>query len=540
MAIQPSITLSRGFHVWQLGDIYTGPNGTGTICPNVNDLVWNWEGKPLRCTNLDINTGLSTLVEWAPPVENNEVDNADILLANGGVDPTGFYLLHVDTTVTPHRLVADSKLRLYARNAGYIKYLRGANEVLSQSYDGAGNFIGDQVELVSTEATEGEGVIFTPAMAFTQAHIDQGEEILAVVYNEEGGVVSRTKLLAVHSNLNLTATVNQRFVTDVFLLSPWLQDGGEVINAPINLTVDSLALRGRVVYNNGEVVEYPVDGSRFSLYGLDDYIASKPDYDKTVVLAYRLGSNETSTQLSESSSNTLTKRYALHTLPAKHEYNIKLYAYPTWTGSAWSIRYFMSNLARDTIVEVTDNVTYGTGAVSSFNPLLYGVEQTLTASIKLDDVNENFVPYRHVDVFRITLQGPPRDDLSTPWVIRYLDDSSQLYGDGVAANVYLASATSIAIDLSSGTTSEDDWLAKVYRTTAPLYTLNAESGAPKPTHFDVIVNDISVRYPIDLWEEQLVIEGSVISGQSIMVIWILETAHQDLNLGISAFPVKIQ
>ena len=59
---RPIIVLDRGFSVWAEKDIWTGPDGEGQVCPNVDDLVWSWVHGPMRCINLNVDTGISCLL----------------------------------------------------------------------------------------------------------------------------------------------------------------------------------------------------------------------------------------------------------------------------------------------------------------------------------------------------------------------------------------------------------------------------------------------------------------------------------------------
>ena len=542
--LRPIINLNRGFTVHGEHEVYTGPNGAGQICPNVNDMVWSWSVGPMRCISLDVNTGLSVLEPWKAPEDNKDAEGLDILLGNGGHAPNEYYMLHVDNSVKPATLTADAKLRMYRKDVDHIKYFLGSDVVetgvvISKKYDGSGNWVNDEVDLEVLQVEEPNvRTVVTPRTSHTTHTVKSGDFVTAVAYNEQGGAISRTKLIVHETALFAKGLNTARYVAAINLKSPWMRNDGNVLDIPINLPVSSLGLMGEVVYNNGDVVEYPIDGTRFSLYGLDNYIASVPDYNNPLVLSYLLDENEVSTSQSSTGSNHETKAYTIHTLPAKHEYNLKLYVYPHWDGNGWILKYKLANLSRDVIIDVTDKVVYGEEGISTFNPTLWGIEQNFTVSIRLDEVNAAYAPYRHVQTFKVTLFGPPKTTDNPSWLVHYEDAGDDAYGVKVCAKQVLVSINDYAFDLSSGCNSTDEWLRYAYRAIEPLYDQEVESSAPNPTHFDVTVNGTTKRYPVELWQTKVNFPTNLHTGALVDITWVMETEHQDLYLGTSGFMVK--
>lgn len=541
---RPIIVLDRGFSVWAEKDIWTGPDGEGQVCPNVDDLVWSWVHGPMRCINLNVDTGISVLEPFKAPNQNIDASGLDVIIGNGGHSPTEYYVLHVDNSVQPSTIVPDGKLRLYRKDADHVKYYIGYNdeqvdEVISKQYDGAGNYINDQVKLEPLQAGEPNvATAFVPVQAHTTHTLKSGDIVTAVVYNEQNGQISTTEMVCVESALSNKGLNSARYVTGINLKSPWMRNNSNVLDVPVNLPVSSLGLMAEVVYNNGQKVQHPVDGTKFSVYGLDNYVASVPDYNHPLVLSYRLNANEVSTKQSSTDSNHITEAYSIHTLPAKHEYNLKLYVYPDWDGNMWILRYYLANLSRSEIMEVTSLVTYGDGAVASFNPTLWGVEQTFTVSLRLDEVDASYAAYRHVQSIKLVVFGPPRISNNASWLVHYDDAGEQAYGDSVFAEQRLVTVSDYAFKLGSGSISSDEWLGKVFRPILPLYDKEVETATPNPTHFDVVVGNMRKRYPINNWNEELNFGTNLHTGALVKVIWIIETEYQDLYLGVSGFMVK--
>jgi hypothetical protein len=544
MSIRPIIKLDRGFTSWGEQQIYTGPTGTGQECPNVDDKVWSWTHGPMRCISLNVDTGISIIEPWIPPTNNVDSNGLDILLANGGHSPEEYYMLHVDNSVRPATITPDAKLRMYRKDADHVKYVIGyydesTEEIISKQYDGAGNYINDRVNLEILQADEPNTVtVVTPVRSHTTHTLLQGQIVTAMTFNEQGGLISTTKMI-----VNITALFEKglnsaRYITGIELKSSWMRVDSNVLDIPINLPVSSMGLMGEVTYNNGERIQHPIDGTRFSLYGLDNYVASVPDYNHTLVLSYQFDANEVSTTQSSTDSKHETKAYTIHTLPAKHEYNLKLYVYPHWDGNGWILRYYLANLSRSEIVEVTSLVEYGTSNTSSFNPTLWGIEQTFTASIRLDEVDASFSAYRHVQSFKVVLFGIPKISNNASWMVHYQDGGDNAYGETLHAAQRLVTVNDYAFTLGSGQDTRDGWLALAYRNIVPLYDKAIETSAPNPTHFDVVIGTERKRYDIAMWDEQLNFGTKLYTGALLPVIWIMETEHKDLHLGMSGLMVK--
>lgn len=541
---RPIINLNRGFTVHAEADIYTGPDGTGQVCPNVDDMIWSWVHGAMRCINLNVDTGLSIIEPWQQPNQNIDASGLDVLLGNGGHTPREYYILHVDNSVVPSSVTADAKLRLYRKDADHVKYYLGYNdeqrdEVISKNYDGAGQYINDRVGLEPLQAGEPNvQTAFTPEVSHTTHTLKTGDIITAVVYNEQGGQISTTEMVVSETALSNKGLNSARYVVGINLKAPWMRPNSDILDVPVNLPVASLGLMAEVVYNSGDRVEHPVDGTRFSVYGLENYVASVPDYNHPLVLSYRMDDNEVSTTQSTADSNHITKAYSIHTLPAKHEYNLKLFVYPDWNGSMWILRYYLANLSRSEILEVTDLVTYGEGSLSSFNPTLWGIEQTFTVSLRLDEVDGSFAPYRHVQSIKLVVFSPPRISNSASWLVHYDDEGGEAYGDGVYAEQRLVTVSDYAFKLDVNASSVDEWLAKVFRPTLPLYDKAVETSTPNPTHFDVIVGNERQRYTMDAWNQELQFGVKLDTGAMVSVVWVIESEHEDLYLGVSGFMVR--
>src|SRR5690606_38246651 len=115
----------------------------------------------------------------------------------------------------------------------------------------------------------------TPKVGHTVEELDDGELVTAVVYDDVGNAVSITRLLVKKTAFVRTVDESKRFVTGIHIESPFLSKSDpRVLEYPINMPIQALSLVGVVTYSDGGVKRMPIDGTKFSLYGLNNYIAT--------------------------------------------------------------------------------------------------------------------------------------------------------------------------------------------------------------------------------------------------------------------------
>ena len=537
----------RGFRTWSYGDIYLGPD-TGVYVPNVGDLVVDFNSGFFRVSEVDFTTNLSTLIPWEPPATSGE-GNQNLLLGGGPGSASESFRMFLDTSVTPHTLSPDANLHLYGSLITYYKVFFGTNiteesgEVISQMYDGSGNFLGNQIpmEAVTIPAAPGQSTIKTPVVGYTSRTMQTGEVVTLVCYDAEGNVVTRSQLVVVESSVISQGDATKKFISSISIRSPNLNDSDPtVIEYPINVTVESLPLIGVVRYTDGSVREYPIDGTKFSILGLNDYVATIVGQSIPILISYQLGNDEISQSLIPTANGRLTVPYTVRSLPIDGSYEVKLFVYPVWQNASegYRLEYWLYSLDRDVFYNATPHVEMGSNS-NAFNPTQYGITQTITVAINIEQVHVNLSPYRHVQTFQISLlangtaAGP-----SDVWEIFNTPNSGNGYGRGVSADISLVSANNYNLDVSCDQASLELWLQHLYYRTEPLFNSGAETIAPAPTHFRLVVGVNEYEYTINQWDQTLTISSPPNEGELIYIRWIKRVDGTDLQLGISGLPVN--
>lgn len=496
--IVPVIDSDRRFSVWLDKDIYTDTVGsTGRYVPNPGDLVVAYDSGWLRCTHSDMETGYSTLVPWSfNNISDNTAGVVDTVI--GGSSTTNdSYRIYVNTKKVPYEFSFDTRLKIYGSSASYVKIFKdGQTEgsSISAIFNTAGAMVTENIQLENVVIPNTTVVaIKVPKQGNLTDKLENGEVVNVVVYSNSGSVLAIFKTVAVTTNFVRTIDAGKRLITNISLISLYLSAGDDrLIQYPSNMTLDTSSLVGRVTYNDGSTQRYPVDGRKFKMLGLDNYVTTQIGQTVPLVLSYTLASDEYSNTVQEvAGTRFITKSYQLNTVDSDNLYSVKLFVVPYWNGAdnTWRLDYYLYSLDRDKIYKVTNYIEYGSNSMAySGAAAKWGVAQELTVSINLDKLGSSFKYYRHVQDFTITLhQAGSNSTSSGYYTIEY--DANSIFGQITYANVTPAGSggSGVTIDFSNNRTVTDHWLEAAYRSTEPLYFPFGEASAPTPTHVKILI-----------------------------------------------------
>lgn len=544
----------RRHTAWFIDDIYSGPTGKGQYVPMIDDMVWSWEEGILRVMNVDDVTNLSTLVPYNLATMNGGAQIQDVLLGIGQGVATAAHRVYINTSVVPHVMAFDHRLRLYGSRASYVKVFynhntTSAGHVVSAMYNSSNVAISENIplELVMMNNTTNHAVK-TPTLAWCNETIPNNETLTAVFYATDGAVLGSCPLIVKHSNFVRTVDQSAKYITSIDLVSPYLSDtDNRLLEYPVNMLVQSGSLIGRVHYSDGSApIELPIDGTKFSLHGIENYVASRPDSVVNLVLTYKMSADEYAYSTNAPTPDrTITRNYRLKTVEAVNRYSVKLFAIPTWTGGSvnrWSLNYYLYDLDRSVIHEVTPFVENMVSA-TPFNGQLYGTQQDIAVAINLDNLGASYQWYRHPQTFAITLHQT--GNVTAPTSFFSLEYSNTMkYGHELfakARTVTVANTTTYTLNIANGATSNIDWLNKHYWPLEPLVYHAAESNAPNPTHVRVKIGSSFTR-ELSIAEALLDITNittPITSGTTVRLEFIRRTTSRDQELAMGSLNVKM-
>lgn len=545
--IEPIRDENAPWRMWGLKDIFVGTIGSRRFVPKVNDYV-------IQPTTYETWIVLSvnpvTLIPELMPIRpfgsSTEPSREDILFGVGPGTQAQLLRVYLNRNTYPYRLTVDTHCFVGGSAMAHaVIYKNGdptiGGEPVSKMYDNSGNFLGVEVplELVALDTHDINSSIKIVQECYCNEEIPDGEPLLVVFYSADGIPRSKATLLCENTTYIRGIDIQRKFVTNISLESPWISGDANVIKFPLNIPTDALDLKGVVQYNDGSRLRLPVDGTKFSLAGMDGYLSSIPGEQFDAALIYSLSAEEISyAGQGMYVDRVVTAPYTIITEVIEPGYTVKLFMYPFWnaTNSSYRMRYWLYNMSRNSHVEVTDYVKYA-ASIGGFDPRLWGVKQRLQVNLNLRDISPNYKPMIHTQMFDVTLFGIPSDN-DTPWTVsNQLSPSVPPYG----INIKAVFRSPNVFNLSSIFTTKEDWIKAYYDNTDPIVDRRTEVYNPVPAHFWVSTNDgvdWTQYFLNDSWDKDLTSRTPLTLYQNILLRFTRPVGLQTADLAIAAVTVQ--
>ncbi len=543
--VTPVYDPSGRWTIWALAEVYTGGPGSNRYVPKVNDYVIDYD---TYTTYIVISVDPTTLVPVMeiklPNNMNLALSQTDVLFGVGPGTQADTYRVYLDKSVTPYILAVDQRLHVGGTMCKYAKIFRGSDlsgtgKVVSQVFDSSGNFVSENVplELVAIDSHVNYS-IKTVSVCYTNEDMPDGEVVTVVFYNDAGNVVSKRQLLVENTSFIRSVNASRKYISDISLESPFLSPtDNTLLEYPLNVPVNALNLYGIINYSDGSKTKMPVDGTKFRMLGVDQYVSTIVGQKLDLVLSYSLGLNESCYGAVTSDGKYVTEPYSLVTINPNNVYLVKLFGYPVWMGDAigYQMKWFLFNLDRNVWFDVTGWVKFDP-STGPFDPKLIGVLQRKTVTLNLRDVSNTFKPYIHVQSVDIVLQNTPTENASSWTVSQETNSARPAYGQGIIAKRSRPYMNIITVD--SGFADQATWLSNVYGNTYPLIDTAKETAPPVPTHFTVVVNGKDqYTAPISEWNQPLNVGVSLNEFDTVFLRFTRVVGSTSLQLSMAGIIV---
>lgn len=526
-------------------------NPRGKYFPKEGDMVWSWELGFFRVAAADRTTYIVDLSKWNWSDGDIHYEG-DILK---GIRPMGgedIWRAYLDTTVVPHRLSLDERFLVPGSEARYLLAFHGTNvsatgEIVSAHYDQSGTYVNERIPLEVVAMTRLENVaIKRPKMSYCRRALDDGERITVVAYNEHNTVIGRDTFIIQRTNLVRKPEQGNKRISGIEIISPYLSTTEpDLLEVPINATINTLAIRARVSYTDGSYRDLDVgdedSDSRFRILGLKYWSPAQVGPIQEVTLAYKIDtSSEYSYIQGETFNSQITAPYRIKSLPVDPSFSLKLFVYPVWRDpiNGWGLDYWLYNLDRDTSTKVQSSAVELVSGSPSFATMDYVTIQNLGFAVNLRQVDDQYADHRHVQNVQVALLGDGSQNTNR-WKVRTTANQGDWYGETLYAEIRADNGGLYDINIANGHVKKDEWLHEVYYKSNPLINPSAEVRPPEPTHMILVHNLRSMEVPIGQWSTTLKMPTDLKQGQNLYIKWIKRLANTDLQLGISALTVRM-
>lgn len=518
---------------WGLHEIFLGEVGENKYVPKQKDYVMDTATyTAYRVDAIDPVTYIPTLVRINPGNADYVFSETDVLFGVGPGTQADTYRVYVDKSKTPFTMAVDTRLRIAGTMSHYCKIFRGSvvdtenGKVISRVYDSNGQFLSENIplELAAIDSHTNYSIKIV-ATCSTLENMPDGEIVTAVIYRSDGVVVSKRQLMVENTSFIRDLNVSKKYVTGISLESPFLSPTIEnQIDFPLNVPKNAMNLMGVVAYSDGSTLKLPVDGTKFTMFGLSGFLSDIVGRRSKLTLHYALSP-------SEASFASTDEPYDIEIVDPNNSYTVKLFGYPFWIDSAngYQMRWLLLNLDRNIVFDVTGKVIFNDNT-GPFDPKGYGYTQQKSVSINLKDVSGAFKPFIHTQLVEIVLMREP-DNVHTPWMVGTEASSTRpSYGEGMFAK----KVSDTSLNLSSGLTDYATWKQKAYLQTYPLVNLASETAPVDPTHFTVTLNGVSTTYPISDWNVDINVGNTIPVYGTISIQFLKRVGSSDLILSASA------
>lgn len=285
---------------WELKEIYFGNVGDRRYVPKVGDCIKDTDiNADYIVASIDPVTLIPTLRALVA-LNNGGLSEQDILFGVGPGTQADTYRVYLDTSVLPYVLAVDARLYVAGSATSYCKIFRGADvsdqsKVVSALFDQSGTLLTLNIPLelarfdnhlnVSTKIV---------SVCHTKEQMNDGELVTIVFYDDIGHVVSKRQLLVENTAFIRSINVSQKYISSISVETPFLSATTDnLIEFPINVPLQGIGLFGIVNYSDGSSLRMPVDGTKFKIFGIEQFVGTIVGQKINLVLSYTVGSDET-------------------------------------------------------------------------------------------------------------------------------------------------------------------------------------------------------------------------------------------------------
>jgi hypothetical protein len=546
---------------WALQQLFMGADTPGATVPGgavprwvgkVNDYVTNYDtDERWKITALDVTTLKPTLTSITPVITPGDLDTTDLLFGVGPGTDADTYRCYIDQSVIPYKLVVDQRLSVNSVLTKYAKIFQGSQldgtaQVISAFYDTSGNFLGDSVplELVSQPNAQNYAVK-TVQPCYTKVPLANNDKVTVVFYGDDGGVVSTRQLLVMNTAFIRSSDASLKYVVGITLDSPFLSSAdANTIQFPINVPIVGWNLFGVVHYSDGSKLRMPVDGTKFKVMGLRDFVATIVGQEIDFTLQYTFSPDEVFYDAqtgSPTGDKFKNEPYKAIVQNSDGSYTVKLFCVPHWdtATSQYFLDWYLYDLDRALSVLVTPYVTYQSARGFDGTQTGFGLNQSVQVAIDLSNVNGQYKKYIFTQTLQIVLMRAATDHSGDPWVIYYSPSQAVPYGTGLKAKVNFINQNLKYVDVSQGATDQASWLNAILPAALPLFDPQAEPTYPTPNMFSFIQSDgTEAAFPISQWNAQNAISTSLPDGATLYLKFFERTPENDLQIAMC--PMVIQ
>lgn len=529
--------------IWNWDDVYWGLNALNKYVPKVNDYIRNiTSNKTYRVTAVS-----DLLIPSYVDIDSTSADVGSSVLIGLGQQPVSMRCF-LDTSKLPYEISIDTRHYINGSTNTYARLFKGYDitsngTVISALFSGT-TYIDDKIplELVAYDDHTNLAEKCVPTF-YTKANLADGEVVTLAIYDATNTVTSVTICVIEKTSFIRPVNAAQKYITGITLDSIFLSDTDPyVLNYPLNVPLGSLNMNGVIHYSDGSEKLLPVDGTKFSVYGIEKFVATRAGQKVPIVLNYRLDTNEPTYVGVSTDGNRITVDYSLFTTVENGIYSPVLFGYPRWsaTDTKYVMHWWLMDLDRDIVFDATDYVQYNESS-TIFDGNNYTQVQFLSVRVNLTDISQALPNWIHTQTLYVKLTDPT---LSVPNLAKFEvgeeNVAGQFYGTSLTARTLTVNVNNFQVDISNNIGTLDEWLKQLYYNARPVYSLYRETQAPAPTHFSIYNDKNNIQtFPVSVWGTTFNVFTNLQGQSNLIIRWEKQITDADpLLLAVTEIPFE--
>lgn len=533
-----------GWRMWALNEIYLhGSVGDNKYVPKVGDYVKDTDNNIDYKVIARDNTTLHVTLQAMPAASEGALDHDSIISDLRGNLRTITSFVYIDRTVTPFRMDVDAGVYVYHPDAAYARIYKGASMVnasvvISKVYNAGFLSVNtNNIPLVPVAINNINNVAIRGISSChtTETLPDRSIVTLAVYKSDDTLIYARQLFVENTAFIRDIATAN-KVITGISIRSPYVDNTAtDTIAVPVSTQISTNNFKGVIHYQGGTELELPIDGSRFVIQNLGN-ASSMVMQNQTVpiFLKYVMQPNEQAVGVTSYDNKTILRQYTAVAKPLDKNYSTKLYVFPEWNGSSYTLRWFLYSLSRAWRFDVASNkISFISG--TAFSGTNYGIEQPMGVSTNINEINSVLNAFTLTQTPSVVLYGSAVDPAVTvPWSVRQTSSPSDEY----YASKFATIVNSTTINIAGGYTSLTDWFNALYYSSKPQIYTAAESTPPVPNKVRVVVGSLSVDIGAVDFQNNITFATGIAAGKNVYLQFIKTVGGVDQHLSVNAMVLK--
>lgn len=532
---------TRGFHTWNIDEIYEGTVDPSKVnVPNVGDMVIAWDEGVYKVDSVGVDN-IPVLTMWDPDSNIANAGSGGLITSLSEYQPSVINRAFLDTSDVIYYITIDNRWRSFGSESTDVKLYRGTDIsaatgiVLSREYSGM-VVIGDSQPLLPLTGTTDEK---RPPAIPVEGLLNDGETVTLVTYTATGRITGTTTFVVVNSSAIAPLNSTTKTIVDILLLSEWITTPDpDLLLIPANIGLRLAGATGRILYHDGTTEDIPIDGVKLVLHGANNFNNNMEGSVNYLVLTYYADTTER--LINGGAGRHISHTYYTQTFLDDIADSYKVYLMLSYNNlnDLYSFTFYLTNsdytLLRKllpgeyTAFHYDDTVPPG---VSTTKPLNLNrtanislPKFTLNIAVHMEQIfpmtydNYTFTQQMFVDLNDITPS-------SQSWVLDYEMDNVNTFNGAYKAYTRF-SYDYEDLDLRVGAVSQADWLDKIFRPISPIY-VSPLITYPEPTHFrimyDTVTNGFHTSDDIDIADWDVIYNpGDVIwkNNTGFAIVWL--------------------